>query len=461
MFQKNLNKCSNRFQSHSTNLVLSLIFRKLLLSGMLLIFTPTVMAAPNELFVSDDQIDSRQLIQAVLVRNPSIAAMSSAWQAAKNRIDQVSALDDPMLTYSFAPNTRDLDGQELGQKIQLSQKLPWPGKLSLQEDSARFAADVSQTNIELLQLQLIELSVRSFADWYYIHEALRINLLNQDLWQEFRTIAELKYSTGRASKQDALRAEMEQTKLVHQAIVLQRKQKNILARLNTLLNRNPDEMIPPPVKLPAARLLPTVNHLRQAALDKHPALKALIARQQASEVNVNLAELEYFPDFRINASYNSLWAQEEKRYTVGLGINIPLAQGKRNTRVNEKRALAMQLKWKITEKQAEIAGAIQRAYNSVEESRHVLKLYRNKLLPLAEENLQAARSDYQSGKGGFLNLVSAEKDLIQTQLNQVQAQADYHRRLAMLARHVGDTGLLNMELKISATPHSETQGKAQ
>ncbi|MFV1993007.1 MAG: TolC family protein [Acidiferrobacterales bacterium] len=422
----------------------------------------TVMAAnQDKIFLLNDQLELKQLIQIVLERNPSLTAMELAWQAAKNRIEQVSSWDDPMLSYSYAPRTRGRDDQDLGQKIQLSQKLPWPGKLGLKEDSARFQAQAKQENIKAVRLRLIEVSVRSFADWYYIHEALRINRVNQDLWQEFRIIAELKYGTGQASKQDALRAEMEQAMLEHAAIILLRKKRNIQANMNTLLNRSPDSLIPPPGNMPEAATIPAVNKLRQMALVNHPELKALLTTGKASEAQVKLAEREYFPDFRINAGYNSLWAQEEKRYTVGLGINIPLALGKRSARVDEKRARNQQLKWQLIEKQAEIAGAVQRAYNGAQESRHVLKLYRKKLLPLAEENLHAAKSDYQSGKGNFLDLVSVEKNLIQTQLNQAQALADYHSRLALLARHVGDPGLLNLDIPATSNMRDETLGETQ
>lgn len=433
--------------------------------GVLLMFVTTmttvIAANQDKLFLTDDRLEIKQLIQMVLERNPSLAAMQQAWQVAKNRINQVSSWDDPMLSYSVAPGTSGLDDQDLGQKIQLSQKLPWPGKLGLKEDSARFQAQAKQENIEVVRLRLIEVSVRSFADWYYIHQALRINRVNQDLWQEFRVIAELKYATGRASKQDALRAEMEQAMLEHAAIVLLRKKRNIQTSLNTLLNRSPDSPVPPPGTMPAAELLPTVKKLRQTALLNHPELKALVTTEKASAAQVKLAEREYYPDFRINAGYNSLWAQEEKRYTVGLGINIPLAFSRRNARVSEKRAYKQQIKWQLLEKQAEITGAVQRAYNGAQESRHVLQLYRKKLLPLAEENLQAAKSDYQSGKGSFLDLVSVEKNLIQTQLNQAQALADYQSRLAILARHVGDPGLLNLDIAVVSDLRDETQGEAQ
>ncbi len=420
----------------------------LFITSILLLFTAIASANQDVLFRSD-QLDEKQLIQAVLASNPSIEAMQSAWQAAESRVVQATALDDPMLSYSFAPSTIDQNELDFGQKLMLSQKFPWPGKRALRGDSARLEANASQENILLLRLQLIESSAKYFADWYSIHEAVRINQVNQNLWQEFHAIAEVKYGTGQASQQDVLRAEVEQARLEHQAIILNRKKQNILARINTLLSRKPDAPIPPPASLPEIRELPDVVQLRKTALETHPVLKALIARNQASDARLKLAEREYYPDFNVNAGYNSLWNQDEKRFTIGIGINIPLLQGKRDAKVSEQRARSQQSSFQIADKQAEIAGEVQRSYNSVEESRHVLKLYENKLLDLAEENLQAAKTDYQSGAGGFLDLVSAEKNLIQTQLSHVKAQRDYHQQLASLSKHVGDPSLVAGDLTLS------------
>ncbi|GMR05452.1 MAG: hypothetical protein BMS9Abin25_0027 [Gammaproteobacteria bacterium] len=431
----------------------------LFITCILLLFTAIASANQHALF-RGDQLAEKQLIQAVLASNPSIEAMQSARQAAESRVDQATALDDPMLSYSFAPSTIDQNDLDFGQKMMLSQKLPWPGKRALRGDSARLEANASQENVLFLRLQLIETSAKYFADWYSIHEAVWINRINQDLWQEFHDIAEVKYGTGQASQQDVLRAEVEQARLEHQAIVLNRKQQNILAQINTLLNRTPDTPVPPPAALPEIRELPDVEQLRKMALETHPALKALIARNQASDARLKLAEREYYPDFNVNAGYNSLWNQDEKRFTIGVGINIPLLQGKRDAKVSEQRARSQQNTFQIADKQAEIAGAVQRSYNNVEESRHVLKLYESKLLTLAEENLLAAKADYQSGAGGFLDLVSAEKNLFQTRLSYVKAQRDYHQQLALLSKHVGDPSLVAGDLTLSDPGDERLNGES-
>ena len=45
------------------------------------------------------------LVQEVLTRNPSLAQMTAAWQAASARYPQVTSLEDPMFAATFGPGT--------------------------------------------------------------------------------------------------------------------------------------------------------------------------------------------------------------------------------------------------------------------------------------------------------------------------------------------------------------------
>lgn len=395
-------------------------------------------ADEDNLFDGVQRLTSQQLLEAVLAHNPDIPAMEAAWEAAKAHVEQAESLDDPVISYSIAPQTVGADGMDFGQKLSISQRLPWSGKRGLRGDVARFESDAAFAGIEQARLKLTEATRSAYAGWYFVHAAIRINGINKSLLQEFQKIAEIKYSAGRASKQDALRAEVEQVLLEHRDIVLERRRRDVLAQMNTLLQRLPDRPLPPPAGLPKTIPLPTVEQLRELALEHHPELRALAARTQASHHRERLAERNFYPDITLNAGYNSLWNEDEKRLTVGASINIPL-QGKRHAAKDEARAMAISLDSQQRAKVSQLMGEVQRAVEKVRESEHVLSLYQNRLLPLAEENVETAQSDYEAGSGNFLDLISAEKNLMQTQLQREQALADYHRSLAALEYIVGRT----------------------
>lgn len=268
-----------------------------------------------------------------------------------------------------------------------------------------------------------------------------------------RRIAETKYATGTASKQDALRAEVESYQLEHEAIQLERMRRETLATLNTLLNRAPYEALPPPADLPEPQTLPPSQDYLTAALAARPELRALEARIKADHARVELAQRNFYPDFNASAGYNSLWGEQELRTTIGVSVNIPLHWGRLRAAEAEAKARLSSNEWNLVGERNQLLAEVQKNYDRLVESRHVLDLYRKRLLPAARDNLEAARSDYSSRAGDFLSLTSAERNLHQTELRSAQAAADVYAREAELERSVGHAVPSDTTQPVGATSH--------
>ncbi len=415
---------------------------KLLLLLLAMIQPVNAVTYESKTITSDTAISATQLVKAVLQANPQLEVAQATWRASFAKIEQQSSLDDPQFQYSFAPLTVDTqksDGQksDFGQRIEISQAIPFPGKLHLRGKTAEYQAESRQQNIVTLQLLLATSAKSLFADWYFIHQAMTINQQNQSLLEEFLDIAVTRYSTGRASKLDVLRARKELAVLNHQLIVLQRQQTTRLAQLNTLLNRSVDAPLPIPQQLSNISELPDLEQLKTKAMQSRPELKAMTANINMHKTQAELAALAYYPDLKLSAGYNSLWDNEDKRFNIGVGINIPLNQSKRRAAAQQAKANNQQAHWHKIDLQARINEDLSIAYAHVKESLHVLRLYRQQLSPLADEELAAAKADYQAGKGDFLTLLNSKKNRLHTQLQTEQALVNVHRHFAKLEQAVG------------------------
>jgi outer membrane protein TolC len=67
----------------------------------------------------------------------------------------------------------------------------------------------------------------------------------------------------------------------------------------------------------------------------------------------------------------------------------------------------------------------------------MLKLYDARLIPAAEQNVTAARGNYDVSKTSFFELASAQRQLISLREEREQALTNYHVRLADLQRAIG------------------------
>lgn len=393
---------------------------------------------PALLFADHDALRLDALIDAALRRNPSITAMQQAWRAMRARVPQATSLDDPMLTYAVAPESLSDHAIDDGHEVELSQKLPWPGTLRLRGRVAEHESEAAGNDVQTLRRQLTVEAARGYYEYYYLHRAIQINRANLQLLGEFQRIAETKYAAGAVTKQDPLQAEVERYHLEHQLISLERMRRVSQARLNTLLHRAPEATLPPPPEqLDRPRALPDASTLRDRAVNARPELQSLAQRLEAKRAARELARKEYYPDVTVMGVYNSMWDVNEHRWMIGAGINVPLQLDRR--RGAEAEALA-----EATRIAAELAAGVDRvtfevaeAYEMLVESQHVVHLYEGKFLPVAEENLQAARAGYETGKGDFLALLTAERNLLLVQLAHEQAMSEYHRRWAELERAVG------------------------
>src|SRR5581483_1597951 len=67
------------------------------------------------------------------------------------------------------------------------------------------------------------------------------------------------------------------------------------------------------------------------------------------------------------------------------------------------------------------------------ESSRNLDVFQNQLLPKAQLSLQVARSAYLSGQQEFVNLIDAERALLDIQLSEVEARVQREQALAEIS----------------------------
>ena len=210
------------------------------------------------------------MVLLVLARNPTLAEMVAAWKAAQDRFPQVTSLDDPMFGATGSPRifSHTDDG---GYRFEISQKIPWCGKLALHGDNALAEARAAGDDVETTRLQLVESAKTAFYEYWLVDRALEVNREAQRLLGEFRRDAADRYTKGLVSQQDVLQADVEVGQQQERQLTLERMREVAAARLNTLMHRPPDAPLPPaPVHSVAVSAIPETPELREEALARAP-----------------------------------------------------------------------------------------------------------------------------------------------------------------------------------------------
>jgi cobalt-zinc-cadmium efflux system outer membrane protein len=80
---------------------------------------------------------------------------------------------------------------------------------------------------------------------------------------------------------------------------------------------------------------------------------------------------------------------------------------------------------------------VKEAAVAAEQARTQVELYRERLVPLARETLQAALTAYPTGRTDLISVLDAQRALADLDVAGVRALHEYHRRIAALDRAGG------------------------
>jgi cobalt-zinc-cadmium efflux system outer membrane protein len=385
-------------------------------------------------------LDRAGFVRAVLDRNRSMESARQGWRAAIARVHQSGVLDDPMVTVDMAPLSIGAAKTRFSWDAIVSQKLPWPGKLSLDEAVAAAEADAAKSDFESARRELALAAALLFDRYFVTARSIEINAHHVDLMRSMRAAAAAQYETGRGSAQDPLQAEFELAHMEHDTVILASQRDVAVAQMNELLHRAPELPLPPPpneLPEPAARDATDMARLEREAVEGRPDIAAARERARAEQARGDRARREAFPDVTVSTAYSAFWDAPEQRWTVGLNFNLPVQIGRRAGAVDEANAMRAQFDADASRMSDAARTQVVVAVKELEESEHVLGLYEQRLVPIARDEVDAARAAFTASQTPFVVVVDAEKNLRSVELDREIALADYDRRRAELDRALG------------------------
>jgi outer membrane protein TolC len=374
-------------------------------------------------------LDRDALIDAVVARNPDADAARAAWRAAIAEFPATTALDDPMVTYDVAPLTV-ASSDRVGQRIELSQKLPWPGKRAAAGDAALAEADAAGADYAATRNDLADAASELYDDYYVNARALEVNAHHEELLAAIEKSATAQYTIGHGSEQDPLEVDESLIDLQRERLMLVTERETIVARINGLLHRDAGAELPPP---PATLEVATES----AAPDTNPKTAAAQARVRAASVEVEVARKAFYPDVELSTSYDAMWDLPAQRWMIGVAIELPLQRGKRRAAIEEARAEQAKAEAELAGVEDSVDVDVATARAELDGAKQTLTLCEHQLVPTAKQRVDVALAGYTSGTNDLQVALMAEHGLRDAELEVEEARADVDRKQAALARALG------------------------
>lgn len=406
-----------------------------------------VAAASPALEELNADADLSQLLHYARANNPGLEAAFQRWKETLERVPQATTLPEPRVSFSGYLSEVETRVGPMQARIGLAQPFPWFGELELAGNAAFEASEAAR---EMLEAARLDLDLRVRDAWYeyaWIEQAIVITEGNRELLTHWESVARARLETGLGSHSDVIRAQVELGKLEDRVQTLTDLRRPLVARLNAALNRPSDAPLPRPTfPLPEP---PELDEQRiAAALDSsNPVLRAMGHRVEAAKYGTDLAEKAFYPDFFVGADYTFIGSAEspgvsgsgDDALALTLGFDLPIWRSSYRAGLREAEAQMTRTRMEQEETLNRLSSDLEMALYEFRDASRRVGLFRDSLIPKGEESVQALDTAYQSGDEGFLDLIDAERVLLEFQLQAARAEADRAKALAEIERITGIT----------------------
>ncbi len=385
--------------------------------------------------ISADEFRATRLpvLRAVLDNDPELRAAEFRSVAAESERDAVG-IADPWLAVSTAPVSLLEPNAPAGHRLQVSQRLPLPGTLTPMRQRASAVAEATRADRDRIALDRL-LHAGRLLDVVARTDATR-DLLEQHrvLLRELRQSALARYEAGTGEAQDPLEVDIELAHIEHRLVALKADRAAAEARLSELTGS--------PTAVPPVTVIP-VPPIPGEEPAEHPVVRATSATADAAAADVRGAQRANRPELGLSTVYSSMWRESAHRWMVGASAEVPLQWKQRRARVRIARAQASEARARVDSAVATTEADIAVARVRFEEAMHVVALFRDEVIPVAQERVEVVRASFEATSGSFELLVRAEGALRDVQIQSIAARADAWTRLAQLEAALGrlPTGL--------------------
>lgn len=359
-----------------------------------------------------------------LLNQPKVEATYFDWVASVERITVQRSLPDPQLTFQ-------MDIQDVVTSVMpgLMMNFPGMGKLRAAGEQAAAASQGGYFNFKAASLESAYEVKRTYYRLYFLEEKIRVNRENLQLLSELERLARTQNEVGKATLQDVLRAQIDQSRLKNDILNLEDSREPLLAQFKAALGLASNDPAPPvPARFESTPLDVAPDKFLEKGLEENLRLKALTADVHAAEAAIRLAYKARMPDTSIGLMADA--KTSPSLYRPWGTVSIPLWRDKLRAQVAEAQANKRAGEARLSAEQISLTVDIaERAFVYREATRN-LQLLQQELLPKQRQSLEVARSAYLGGQVDFLNLTDVEQTLLRFDLDQVEALTQ--RELSLL-----------------------------
>ena len=386
----------------------------------------------------DGVISLQSTLERALMQSPELMGSAYGVRAAEGATQQAGAWANPTfeLTAEEFGGSGARKGYEAAQTTALlSQTLEWGGKRGSRRHVAQAEARLVGWDYEAKRLDVLISTKKAYVDVLLAQGQLSLAQSLLVLAEDVRLAAAKRVQSGKVPPLEETKAGVEVASALIARDRALRELDTARRRLASTWGANLPLFREAGGDLDAVKEVPSVEALA-ATLERTPEVARWKDEVALSRKSLAVAKSERISDISLNAGISRFEEDGSHAFTAGLSLPLPLfnrnaggilAASHQATRVDyEQRAARLRVETDLVEAHNRLAMARAEAVTTKEE-----------LLPGAQQAFDTAKTGYQEGKLGYLEMLDTQRTLGEAKSRYPDVLAAYHKAAADLERLTG------------------------
>jgi outer membrane protein TolC len=369
--------------------------------------------------------------------NPGLQARYKDFEAAMQKVPQVSSLQDPTFSFGYFISPVETRVGPQRAKFSLTQMFPWFGTLEAKADAASLMAEAKYQAFLDARNKLYFNVAAAYYPLYELNRLKEIERENINILESYKTIANSKFKNGLSPMADVLRVDIMLKDAQTSLRILNMKEKPLLVTFNSLLNRDENEPVTLLDSLPAESL--PENFRKDSLLTNNPMLNAIDLKQKASEASEIIAQKEGLPklgvglDYAIVGKRTDMDVADNGKNILMPMISVSIPVFRKKYKAAEKEAQLMQENYKLQKKETinTLTSNYESVWFQIQQQKDLIELYEAQTQE-ANQTLNLLLSAYGNSGKDFEEVLRMQQQLLKYEKMKANAETQYQIALAKL-----------------------------
>ncbi|MBP2631978.1 MAG: outer rane efflux protein [Firmicutes bacterium] len=412
----------------------ALTLTSILVVGMMV----PVMAAENQ-----ETMTLKQAVDTAIINNPAVVESQKRWEEKQARIPLATALTNPQfgIMKDDIPKSSLNPFDAMMTEYSLTQDIMNPAKRKAMGKMAGSDAEMAKANYQDKRMEIYTSTKVAYYDLLYADKALEIGKESQQLMGQLAQIAQVNYSTGMVSMQDTLRAQTEFSKMTTDLLNMASMEAVAKAKLNTVMGRLADTPLAVQEEFSAPDPNYDFDNLQKEAQTAKPSVLSMENQVEMAKNGVELAKKQQLPDYQLSLAYKDRKQTEMESqpdtWKATVMVMLPIWQDKNKGEIKAATANFDAAQASLTNMKNMTGLDLQMSLTEAQSAWRRIDLYKNTVIPQAEQTYQAGVVGYTNGKVDFMAILDSLNALKNAKLDYYKARVDYEKAVANVEKSVG------------------------